>query len=128
MRCSSLAGFHGRSQLITTLAFCRFSPAAPESVLKNSRHFGSDLNKLISARRRFCGTEPVCHAKPKSSRRHSSATNWSMRSHSENTITFTPSFSRHSSRIRSNSTSLGQVRSSGSRMKLVSHTIRIIAK
>ena len=68
MRCSSLAGFQGRSQLMTTLAFWRFRPAAPESVLRKTRQCGSDLKALISARRRFWGTVPVCQAKPSLSR------------------------------------------------------------
>ena len=116
MRCSSLAGFQGKSQLMTTLAFCRFNPAAPESVLRNIRQPGSDLNALISARRRFCGTLPVCQAKPSFSRWHNPRTNSSIRSHSENTITLTSRLSRHSSRIFSSSANLGQARCSGFRI------------
>ena len=62
MRCSSFAGFHGRSRLITALAVCRLSPTLPLSVDRNSRHSGSCLKRAISARRRSCGTEPVCQA------------------------------------------------------------------
>ena len=68
MRCSSLAGFHGRSQLMTTLAVCRLRPVAPLSVLRKTRQLGSLLKTLISARRRFWGTLPVCQAKPRSRR------------------------------------------------------------
>ena len=48
--------------LITTLALWRFRPVAPESVLRKTRHWGSFLNVLISARRRCWGTVPVCQA------------------------------------------------------------------
>ena len=110
MRCSSLAGFHGRSQLMTTLAFWRFRPAAPESVLRKTRQCGSDLKALISARRRFCGTVPVCQAKPSSSRSQRLAHQF------EHPLPFGKDdhlhvgFSRHSSRIFSSSASFGQAR------------------
>ncbi len=60
------------------------------------------LNALISARRRCCGTEPVCHAKPSFRRRHNSRTSSSIRSHSEKHDHLHASFSRHSSRTFSN--------------------------
>ncbi len=116
MRCSSFAGFQGRSQLMTTLAVWRFSPAAPESVLRKTRQAGSDLKALISPRRRFCGTEPVCQANPSLSRPHTPRTSSNIRSHSEKMITFTSGLSLHSSRIFSNSASFGQARCSGLRM------------
>ena len=68
MRCSSFAGFHGRSTLTTALAACRLSPTLPLSVDRNSRQAGSCLKRMISARRRCCGTEPVCQAPPRRSR------------------------------------------------------------
>ena len=116
MRCSSLAGFQGRSQLMTTLAAWRFSPVAPESVLRKTRQSGSDLKALISARRRFWGTVPVCQAKPSLSRPHDSRASSSIRCHSEKTITFTSGLSRHSSRSFSSSASFGQARCSGLRI------------
>jgi hypothetical protein len=59
MRCSSFAGFHGRSRLITELAIWRLSPTLPLSVERNSRQSGSRLKRAISARRRSCGTDPA---------------------------------------------------------------------
>ena len=46
MRCSSLAGFHGRSTLTTALATCRLSPTLPLSVDRNSRQAGSLLEAV----------------------------------------------------------------------------------
>ena len=38
----------------------RYMPVAPQSVLRKTRQAGSFLKALISARRRICGTLPVC--------------------------------------------------------------------
>ena len=46
IRCSSRAGFQGRSQLTTTLAFCRFRPVLPESVLRKHAAIGIVLEQL----------------------------------------------------------------------------------
>ena len=127
MRCSSLAGFHGRSTLITALATWRLSPTLPLSVDRNSRHAGSFLNRVISARRRCCGTEPVCQAVSIPISPASSRTSSSMRSHSENTITLRPGSSNRSPSTRSSSSSFGLTRQLGSRIAGVSHTMRMQA-
>ena len=73
--------------LITALATCRLSPTLPLSVERNNRQAGSCLKRLISARRRFCGTDPVCQAASTPISAASSRTIVSMRSHSEKTMT-----------------------------------------
>ena len=62
MRCSSLAGFQGRSRLMTALATWRLRPTAPASDERNSRQAGSSRKRAISARRLSWGTSPVCQA------------------------------------------------------------------
>ncbi len=113
MRCSSLAGFHGRSTLITALAACRLSPTLPLSVDRNSRQAGSCLKRTISARRRCCGTEPVCQAHSTPISAASSRTSSSMRSHSENTMTLRSGSASRSPRMPSSSSSLGLMRQVG---------------
>jgi hypothetical protein len=99
MRCSSFAGFHGRSMLITALAACRFRPTLLLSVERNSRQAGSFLNRLISARRWICDTDPVCHAASNPISPASPRTIASMRSHSEKMIALRPGSCKTSSRI-----------------------------
>lgn len=48
MRCSSTAGFHGRSTLMTTLACCRLRPTPPASVERKIRHSGSSRKRSTS--------------------------------------------------------------------------------
>ena len=43
IRCSSFAGFHGKSTFTTALAACKLSPTLPLSVERNSRQAGSCL-------------------------------------------------------------------------------------
>jgi hypothetical protein len=49
MRCSSLAGFQGRSTFTTALAARRFNPTLPLPVERNSLHAKSCLKRMISA-------------------------------------------------------------------------------
>ena len=49
MRCSSTAGFHGRSMFTSVEACCRFRPVLPASVDRNTRHAGSLRNWSTSA-------------------------------------------------------------------------------
>ena len=51
IRCSSTAGFHGRSMFSTTEACCKFSPTPPASVDRNARQFGSSRKRSIRSLR-----------------------------------------------------------------------------
>lgn len=58
MRCSSSAGFHGKSILTSVEACCKFKPVAPASVDRNTRQSGSSRKRSTSAGRFSEGTPP----------------------------------------------------------------------
>lgn len=58
IRCSSTAGFQGKSTLMTVLAAWRFRSVAPALVVRKSRQSSSHWKALTSCCRFFCGTEP----------------------------------------------------------------------
>ena len=52
VHCSSTAGFHGKSMLMTVEAVCcKLRPTLPASLERNTRQFGSFLNCSINAKR-----------------------------------------------------------------------------
>ena len=60
MRCSSTAGFHGRSMFSTTEACCRFSPTPPASVDRNARQLrivAEAIHQVLALRPRNAAVE-----------------------------------------------------------------------
>ena len=78
MRCSSTAGFHGTSRLMTVSAACRFSPVPPASVLRNTRHVRVVAEALQQRPRGPCRARR--RAARRSRRRAASSTSAALRS------------------------------------------------
>ena len=116
IRCSSFAGFQGRSRLMTAFATCRFKPTPPLSEERKTLQSGSSLNRMISRRRLSWGTVPTCHANSISASSRRSCTRLNMRTHSEKMMTFVSGSASRSSSIRSSSSSFGLARSFSSRI------------
>jgi len=109
MRCSSTAGFHGRSRLMTMLPACKFNPTPPASVDRNILHSGSSKNRSTSIPRFLDGTSPVSFTHPILDFSSTGSVKANMVDHWLKMIALRPFPTISSARISRSSRSLGEV-------------------